>query len=265
MARPTVRLNDVTLPPQMIAAEAQHHPARTPAAAFESAARALIIRTLLLEEAARLGLTATPLLVADGKRELADEAQIRLLLETCIPVPQVEDSECLAYYQQSGERFQSPELVEVSHILFAADPRNNEAMAEAKAAAREALAMLADQPGLFDTLARERSGCASKSNGGRLGQLSPDEVVPEFKAALATLSAGEIKPELIKTRFGFHIVRLDARLLGRALPFSYVRDSIGAYLGERAWRRDAAAFIGRLAGAAKIEGVTMDTGTGGGA
>ena len=70
MARPIVRLNGVALPPRMIAAEAQHHPARTPAAAFESAARALIIRTLLLEEAARRGLTATPQEVTEGKREL---------------------------------------------------------------------------------------------------------------------------------------------------------------------------------------------------
>ena len=48
--RPSIKLNGVVLPPHMIAAEAQHHPSQTPAAAFQAAARALIIRTLLLEE-----------------------------------------------------------------------------------------------------------------------------------------------------------------------------------------------------------------------
>src|SRR3569623_1626804 len=81
MARPAIKLNGVALPPQMIAAEAQHHPARTPAAAFQAAARALIIRTLLLEEAARQGLEATPQIIAEGKRETVEEARIRQLLE----------------------------------------------------------------------------------------------------------------------------------------------------------------------------------------
>ena len=88
--RPSIKLNGVVLPPHMIAAEAQHHPSKTPAAAFQAAARALIIRTLLLEEAKRNAITAVPQFVAPGKRELDDEARIRALMEARIPITEVE-------------------------------------------------------------------------------------------------------------------------------------------------------------------------------
>jgi peptidyl-prolyl cis-trans isomerase C len=257
MARPSVRLNGVTLPPQMIAAEAQHHPARSPAAAFEAAAQALIVRILLLEEAARRGLKAEPQEVADGKRELPDEAQIRLLLDCCVPIPDIGEAECLACYQEGRERFRSPDLVEVSHILFAADPRETGSAGPAQAAAEEALSELRRQPAAFEAIARSRSDCGSKSAGGRLGQLSPGDTVPEFEDALATLQPGEITSAPVRSRFGFHIIRLDARQAGQPLPFEYVQEKIAALLAERAWRRNVADFIESLVQGAEIEGVTM--------
>lgn len=260
MARPAIKLNGVALPPHMIAAEAQHHPARTPAAAFQAAARALIIRTLLLEEAARQGLKAEPALVGDGKRETAEEAKIRQLLEQRTPVREVSDAECRAYYDNHAGQFRSPELMEASHILFAADPRNAEASAKAQAAARSAVTELSRHPDLFDNIARERSDCSSKSGGGRLGQLAPGDTVPEFEAALSSLNPGEIANAPISTRFGFHILRLDARMAGKPLPFSYVQDKIAAFLGERQWRQDAALFIADLVEAAEIEGIDMEAG-----
>jgi len=260
MARPAIKLNGVTLPPQMIAAEAQHHPARTPAAAFQAAARALIIRTLLLEEAARRGMQAAPEIVEEGKRETAEEAQIRLLLETCLPIGEIAEVDCRAYYDSHCDQFRSPELVEASHILFAVDPRETGAAARAEAAAKAALAELAHHADLFESLARERSDCSSRSGGGRLGQLAPGDTVPEFEAALCSLAIGEIAPTPVKTRFGYHILRLDARIAGKLLPFSYVQEKIAALLSERQWRRGAAALIARLVETAQIEGVEMEAG-----
>ena len=59
-----IKLNGVVLPSHMIAAEAQHHPSQSPPLAFQAAARAIIIRTLLLEEAKRDGIIAEPEFVA---------------------------------------------------------------------------------------------------------------------------------------------------------------------------------------------------------
>lgn len=260
MARPAIKLNGVALPPQMIAAEAQHHPARTPAAAFQAAARALIIRTLLLEEAARQGVEATPQIIAEGKRETIEEARIRQLLESCVPVPDATEAQCRDYYDNHLAQFRSPELTEAAHILFAVDPRDKDAQARAQSAAESALAELSHQPSLFESMARERSDCSSKNGGGRLGQLAPGDTVPEFEAALSSLEPGQLSAAPIRTRFGFHILRLDARIAGQPLPFSYVRDKIAAFLGERQWRQNAQLFVAGLVERAEIEGVDMDTG-----
>lgn len=259
MARSVIKLNDMVLPPQMIAAEAQHHPSRTPAAAFQAAARALIIRTLLLEEAARQDVEPTPEMIAEGKRETPEEAKIRQLLERSVPIPHVTEKECRDYYDGHITQFRSPELVEASHILFSVVSSDKDAAAKAMSAAQSALEELSRQPGLFESLARERSDCSSKSGGGRLGQLAPGDTVPEFEAALSLLEPGVIAAEPVKTRFGFHILRLDARIAGKPLPFSYVHDKIEAFLGERQWRHGVRQFVGRLVEKAKIEGVDIGT------
>jgi peptidyl-prolyl cis-trans isomerase C len=257
MVAPPIKLNGAVLPAQVIAEEAQHHPARTPAAAFQAAARALIIRKLLLEEARRRGVTESPEIVAEGKRETPEEAIIRQLLEQSVPLHDISEADCQAYYDGHPDRFRSPDLLEASHILFAADPRDQESAARAQSAAQTALAALSLRSDAFERLAREQSACPSKTAGGRLGQLDPGDVVPEFEAALAALEPGNFTTAPVRSRFGFHIIRLDARIAGKTLPFSYVRDTIAGFLEERQWRRDAAKFITHLVEAAQIEGVSM--------
>lgn len=255
--RPSIMLNGVVLPPHMIAAEAQHHPSQTPAAAFQAAARALIIRTLLLEEAGRDAIAAEPAFVAPGKRELDDEARIRALMEARIPVKESGEDRCRAFYDANPSRFRSPDLYEASHILFLAHPYSAQAYAGAVARAEAVIAELARSPGRFEVIAREQSECDSRANGGRLGQIVPGETVPEFEKVLQGLEEGQISPAPVRSRFGAHILRLDARAYGKTLPFEYVREQIETYLAERQWRRDVAAYIERLVGRAQIEGVDM--------
>lgn len=252
-----IKLNGVTLPSPMIAAEAQHHPAKTPAAAFQAAARALIVRTLLLEEAQRRQLRAEPELVAEGKRETRDEALIRALLEESLQVSAPTDEACRAYYQDHPERFHSPDLFEASHILFAARQDDADGLRQAEAKAEAAIAEIRQRPDLFDTIARERSDCGSRSSGGRLGQSAAGDLVVEFETAIAHLAPGEMAAMPVRTRYGVHVVRLDAKVEGRILPFDFVRGRIADFLAESCWHRDAALFVARLVEAADIEGVDM--------
>ena len=252
-----IKLNGVTLPSPMIAAEAQHHPAKTPAAAFQAAARALIVRTLLLEEAQRRQLQAEPELVAEGKRETRDEALIRVLLEESLQVSAPPEAACRAYYQDHPERFRSPDLYEASHILFAAREDDADGLRQAEMKAQAAIAEIRQRPDLFETIARERSDCGSRSSGGRLGQSAAGDLVAEFEAAIAHLAPGEMAQMPVRTRYGFHVVRLDAKVEGRVLPFDYVRDQIADFLAQTCWHREAASFVARLVDAADIEGVDM--------
>ena len=95
-----------------------------------------------------------------------------------------------------------------------------------------------------------------------MGQIARGETVPEFEHVLQKLEEGKIAATPVKSRFGAHVLKLDARASGEILPFEYVREQIAGYLAERQWRRDVAAYIDRLVSQAQIEGVDMSAGGG---
>lgn len=255
--RPQIKLNGVVLPPHMIAAEAQHHPAKSPAAAFQIAARALIVRTLLLEEAKRRGIVADPEMISPGKRETDDEAVIRMLMESAVVAREPDEADCIAFYEADPSRFKSPDLFEASHILFAAHPHDVDAYNAAITRAEALIAELQQKPSRFEALAREQSECDSRANGGRLGQIVKGDTVREFESALENLEEGQISPEPVKSRFGVHILKLDACACGQPLPYDYVRERIALFLAEKTWRKDVARFVKSLVANAEIEGIEM--------
>lgn len=253
-ARPVITVNGVVIPHAAIAREVQNHPAESPAEAWTEAARALIVRELLMHEVGRLGIEAQPGEDDGGRRETDEEALIRTLLDREISVPEVDEASCRRYYDKNLKRFRSADLFEAAHILFSADWRDTEAFAAAVDSARSAIALLAKHPARFPDLARELSACSSSGEGGHLGQLTRDQVTPEFAAALDRLSPGEITSTPVETPYGVHVIRLDRRIEGRALPFDAARERIAAHLKGSVWRRAAAQYISLLAGQATITG-----------
>lgn len=254
---PTVTVNGVEISQAEIAREMQNHPAEEPAVAWAQAARALVVRALLLDEAQRLGITASPATDEDGRRETREDALVRALLESELSVPEADAETCLRYYERNRRRFTSPCLFEAAHILFAADRRDETAFAEAVTSARATIDALGERPGDFARMARELSACPSAANGGALGQVTEDQVTPEFVEALRGLEPGTISPAPVETRYGVHVIRLDRRSEGHLLPFETVRDTIAAYLGQASWHRAAAQYVALLAGRAEITGIDI--------
>jgi peptidyl-prolyl cis-trans isomerase C len=253
-ARPSIKVDGVLVSHAAIAREVQNHPAGSPADAWAEAARALIVRELLLREAARLGLEAEPREDGGGRRETGEEASIRVLMDRQISVPEADDASCRRYYDKNLRLFRSADLFEAAHILFSADWSDKEAYDSAIRSAKAATALLTEKPARFGDLARELSACSSSGEGGHLGQFTRDQVTPEFSAALDQLHPGEISAAPVETPYGVHIIRLDRRVNGRTLPFEAVRERIVDHLTESVWRRAAAQYISLLAGRATIEG-----------
>jgi peptidyl-prolyl cis-trans isomerase C len=252
-----ISVNGVVIARAAIAREAQHHPAPKPILAWQSAARALVLRELLLQEARRLGVVAEPATDAQGRRETEEEALVRTLAEREVTVPDADEASCRRYYEQNRRRFRSADIYEASHILFAARANDRAAYGRAKADAAAALAELRQHPERFADLARAHSACPSAAQGGNVGQISTGQTTPEFEQALRALAPGALAEEPVATRYGFHIIRLDRRIEGRLLPFEWVRERIAAYLGERARRTAAAQYIARLVSRATIAGIEL--------
>lgn len=254
----TVSVNGVQIARDAIAREAQHHPAAAPRTALEAAARALVIRELLLQEARRTAVEAAPLSDDTGRRETEEEASIRCLVEQEIKTPEPDEATCRRYYERNRKLFRSPDIFEAAHILLSAPAGDHAAYQRAEADARAVLSELKQRPERFADLARAHSACSSAAQGGNLGQITAGQTTPEFERALFALEPGTICREPVATRYGLHIIRLDRRIEGRELPFELVARRVADYLRESVTRRATAQYIARLVSRAEIRGIAMD-------
>lgn len=255
---PPVRLDGVEIPPAEIAAEMQHHPAPHAEGAWHAAAEALVLRRLLLAEAARQGVDATP-----EEDETPEDARLRRLLDAEIQVPEADEATCRRWFDANPARFRTKEVWHAAHLLLAADPGDAEARAAARARAETALAEVKAEPGRLGELAAAISDCPSREQAGDLGLVMPGTTVPEFEAALRATAPGDVHEAVVETRFGFHVLRMLHHEEGRALPFEAVRDRIAEWLQEATWRRAARQYMALLAGRARVEGIVLSAGADG--
>jgi peptidyl-prolyl cis-trans isomerase C len=253
-----VSVNGVAIPRDAIAREVQHHPAPKPVAAWQEAARALVIRELLLQRARLVGVVPTPVRDSAGRRETEEEALIRSLIEQEVRTPEPDEETCRRYYEKNRRLFRSQPIYEVAHILFAARRNDAEAYGRARRDAASVLAELKRQPERFGDMARLYSACPSFAQAGNLGQITVGQTTPEFERALATLTPGSIGEAPVETRYGVHIILLDRKIDGADLPFELVAQRIADYLRESVRRRALAQYIARLVSEAKVTGIALE-------
>jgi peptidyl-prolyl cis-trans isomerase C len=253
-----VAVNGREIPRGDIARETQNHPAARPVDAWMAAARALVVRELLLQEAERLAIEPDPATDDEGRRETDEESRIRLLVERAVVTPVATEAECRRIYDAAPDRFRTPDLHAVSHILVAAPPYDAGAREAARSEALRIAAAAGADESLFAALAGAHSACPSGRVGGSLGQIGPGQTVPEFEAAIAVLPVGRTAAEPVETRYGFHVVRVEQRIAGEPLPFAAVRAAIADRLADRARRTAIRQYIALLAGQAEVEGIPLD-------
>ena len=140
----------------------------------------------------------------------------------------VTDREIERYYNQNQHRFSTPEQVQASHILFKVGPDSDEQAVRAKAEAVLARARAGED---FATLARELSEDTSAEQGGDLGFFGRGQMVPEFEAAAFSLPVGGIS-DLVRTQYGYHIIKVTDRQDAMTQPLDAVREQIRGTLTQ---------------------------------
>jgi peptidyl-prolyl cis-trans isomerase D len=127
---------------------------------------------------------------------------------------QVTPDELRSYYDQYRDQYRTPEQVKVSHILIktptpGADGKvDDKALAEARHRAEDILKQV-KAGGNFDELAKKYSeDPGSAKQGGSIGWIGKGQTVPEFEKVAFSLPKGQIS-DLVKSSFGFHIIRVD--------------------------------------------------------
>ncbi|WP_456268729.1 peptidylprolyl isomerase [Kushneria sp. AK178] len=254
LALPPIWVGDTPIDPNEIAAEMQYHSADSPETAQLEAARALVIRELLRQEATiTLGRAVT---------QNDEQGAISTLLDQALTTPEPDDAACERYFQAHRERFCTPPRYRVRHILLPAAPDDQNGRDEMKTLGESLLTELTDHPERFDEFALRHSACPSKENGGALGELSPGQTVPELDDALKHLPEG-LHDRPLASRYGWHLVQLDQKIAGEALPLEAVIDRVRHTLREQATRRALRHYLLALAEEIGVTGIALDDEAGG--
>jgi peptidyl-prolyl cis-trans isomerase D len=146
----------------------------------------------------------------------------------------VSDDELKVIYQQNIQQYEVPDRVHVEHILLTTVGKTDAEVAEIKKQADSVLAQ-ARKGANFEDLAKKYSDDpGSKAKGGDLGWLVHGQTVPEFDKAAFNTPNGEIS-DLVKTQYGFHIIKVLDKENAHTKPFDEVKDSIRTpYLLQKA-------------------------------
>lgn len=148
---------------------------------------------------------------------------------------QVSDAEIKAWYDSHQDSYKQPEERRASHILILADKdAKPEAAIAAEARAADLLAQIKQKPADFAKLAKQHSqDPGSASAGGDVGVVSRGAMVKPFEDSVFAMKEGQIS-ELVRTDYGFHIIRLTSVKPERIKPLADVKAEIAAELKSQA-------------------------------
>lgn len=210
----------------------------------------LIINTLIDELAQKLNLTTTDSEVQQALANLigpfASEEQIKQELQDrygwsredyinkVVRPLLLEQKAAEAFGASAGEEwkeYERGEQVRARHILFKVEDEKEDKTIKKQAQTVLKRAQAGED---FAALALEFSADPSKDSGGDLGWFPRGVMVKEFEEAVFALEPGAIGKELVKSQFGYHIVKLEERR-----PF---RD-LGAWLDEQIKKAEIDIFI----------------------
>ena len=140
---------------------------------------------------------------------------------------QISDDLLKQQYMASIQQYQVPNRVHVEHILLMTVGKTDAEVEEIKKKADDVLKQV-KKGGKFEDLAKKYSeDPGSKDKGGDLGWITQGQTVPEFEKAAFSLSPGQVS-DLVKSQYGFHIIKVVEKETAHTKPFQEVKDSLRA-------------------------------------
>ena len=152
----------------------------------------------------------------------------------------VQETEVKKFYDENKKEFEHPELVRASHILILTpEDADDKTVAEKKKTAEAALDRVSAKKEDFATVAKEVSEePGAKESGGDLDFFPKERMVPEFANAAFAMDKGEISKEPVRTKFGWHVIKVTDRKPAGSMPFEEAKQQVTSYL-EGSKRREA--------------------------
>jgi peptidyl-prolyl cis-trans isomerase C len=212
---------------------------------------------LLRQRALQLGLLAAddPAPQEGAISEAASQA-IETLLAQELAGPEPDEAACRRHYEANHKHFAQGERVLVRHILFAVTPGVDVGLLRQKAEGH-LIELRASEASAFTVAAKNLSNCPSGQDGGQLGWLTAEDCAPEFARELFGRSDIGVLPQLAHSRFGLHIVAIDAREPGRLPAFEQVQAAVAQQMRQARQISAVRQYLQMLAADARIDGVDL--------
>jgi peptidyl-prolyl cis-trans isomerase D len=142
----------------------------------------------------------------------------------------IDDKDITTYYEDHPGDYVVPEQVKARHILFKVNQDDpGSVWGEAKTKAQEIIAKL-KQGQDFSALAKQYSQGPSASRGGELGWFGRGAMVKSFEDAAFGLSVGAVTQIPLRTRFGYHVIKVDEHKSAYTKGLDEVKKDIRAQL-----------------------------------
>jgi parvulin-like peptidyl-prolyl isomerase len=201
----------------------------------------LVKKEILYQEAVKKGFDKDP----EYLKKLEDYKKITLigsLLEKEIEAKsKVTEKDTKDYYDKHKEEISSVSQIKASHILVKTEDEAKKIYESLKKGAN------------FAELAKKNSiDPGSAKNGGDLGFFSKGQMVPEFEAAAAKLRVGEIS-QPVKTKYGYHIIKVADKKLGKPIEFDKVKGVISQRVAAEKQKEAFDSYLENLKKSYKVE------------
>lgn len=152
----------------------------------------------------------------------------------------VDDAEARNFYENNLEKFKKDAGIRASHILVDTESIGVAILAELKAG--KDFAKLAAQYSIDE---------GNKKSGGDLGFFGRGRMVPEFEDAAFKLRVGETSG-LVKTQFGYHIIKVTEKKDGTQLSFDEAKEIIKRQMLAEKQRDAYQTFVDGLKSKSKV-------------
>jgi peptidyl-prolyl cis-trans isomerase C len=175
----------------------------------------MIVRELILQQAGKDGIDKSQA-VADKLEELKKRVVVEAFLKKKVEEEaKIGDAELQEFYNKNKDKFKTGDQVHASHILVKTEAEAQDILKQLKAG------------GKFEELAKKHSIDAAAAKGGDLGWFGKGAMLPEFEKAVFALKEGDISG-IVKTKFGYHIIKLTGKRPAGIRPFDEVKDQLKA-------------------------------------
>jgi peptidyl-prolyl cis-trans isomerase D len=165
------------------------------------------------------------------------------------------------FYNDNIQQYQTPEQVRASHILLETTGKEE---AEVRKRAEGILAQVKGGADFAELARKVSEDKGSAERGGDLDYFSRGRMVPEFEQVAFTLPAGQVS-DLVKSQFGFHIIKVVDKRPGSTRPLDEVRaqiqDQLGWQIADQQLATRATELAARLKTANDLTAAATQAGT----